>query len=120
MAGRSIRTYTVMPHLPERLQSLHKFAYNMWWCWNHDAVSLFRRIDDDCFDAVENSPVKLLSAIDQVRVEQLQRDDGFLAHMERVDEAFTNYMTGNTWFGETYGPAARCRIAYFSAEFGLH
>ncbi len=47
MAGRSIRTFTVLPHLPERLQGLQKLAYNLWWCWNHDAVSLFRRIDDD-------------------------------------------------------------------------
>ena len=49
MAGRSIRTFTVLPHLPERLQALHQLAYNLWWCWNHEAVSLFRRIDDDLF-----------------------------------------------------------------------
>ena len=60
MAGRSIRTFAVLPKLPERLQPLHTIAYNMWWCWNHEAVSLFRRIDDDLFDSVENSPVKLL------------------------------------------------------------
>ena len=47
MAGRSIRTFTVLPHLPERLQALHKLAYNMWWCWNQDAVALFRRVDAD-------------------------------------------------------------------------
>ena len=43
--GRPIRTFTVLPHLPERLQSLQKLAYNMWWCWNHEATALFRRID---------------------------------------------------------------------------
>ncbi len=53
MAGRSLRTFAVLPHLPERLQALQKLAYNMWWCWNHEAVSLLRRIDDDLFDAVE-------------------------------------------------------------------
>src|SRR5438128_2079272 len=77
MAARSIRTFTVLPHLPERLQPLQKLAYNMWWCWNHEAVSLFRRIDDDLFDTLENSPVKLLGAIDQVRLDQLLHDDGF-------------------------------------------
>src|SRR6266849_4344108 len=69
MAGRSLRTFAVLPHLPERLQALQKLAYNMWWCWNHEAVSLLRRIDDDLFDAVENSPVKMLGAIDQSRLE---------------------------------------------------
>jgi starch phosphorylase len=107
--------------LPERLQALHKLAYNVWWCWNHDAVSLFRRIDDALFDQLENSPVKLLSAIDQTRLEALLQDDGFLAHMDRVEEAFDRYMNSSTWFQDSYGAAGQhCRIAYFSAEFGLH
>jgi starch phosphorylase len=120
MAGRSIRTFTVLPYLPERLQALHKLAYNMWWCWNHEAVSLFRRVDDDLFEAVENSPVKLLGAIDQSRLEQLLRDDGFLVHMDRVEEALNTYMTSPTWFQETYPSANDFRVAYFSAEFGIH
>src|SRR4051794_21210398 len=103
MPGRPIRTFTVLPQLPNRLQALQMLAYNMWWCWNHEAVSLFRRIDDDLFTEVENSPVKLLSGIDQARLEQLQNDDGFLAHMERVEQALNNYMTSPTWFEETYG-----------------
>jgi len=120
MAGRSLRTFAVLPHLPERLQALQKLAYNMWWCWNHEAVSLLRRIDDDLFDAVENSPVKMLGAIDQGRLEELLRDEGFLAHMDRVEAALDNYMTSTTWFQETYGAETTCRLAYFSAEFGIH
>ena len=107
--GRPIRTFTVLPHLPERLQALQKLAYNMWWCWNHEAVALFRRIDADLFEAVEHSPVKLLGAVDQARLEQLLHDDGFLAHMDRVEEAFDNYMSAPTWFQETYGDRAQRR-----------
>src|SRR6201982_2368735 len=88
MPGRSLRTFTVLPHLPERLQPLHKLAYNMWWCWNHEAVALFRRIDADKFEALEHSPVKLLGATDQARFEQLLHDDGFLAQMDRVEADF--------------------------------
>lgn len=119
-ASRSIRTFTVLPHLPERLQGLQKLAYNMWWCWNHEAVSLFRRIDADLFEAVENSPVKLLGTIDQSRLEALTQDDGFLVHMDRVEQNLNNYMTATTWFQETYGDRHPARIAYFSAEFGIH
>ncbi len=119
--ARSIRTFTVLPHLPVRLQALQKLAYNLWWCWNHEAVSLFRRIDDELFDHLENSPVKLLGAIDQDRLEQLQRDDGFLVHMDRVVQSLDAYMSAPTWFQETYGEAGHdIRIAYFSAEFGIH
>jgi glycogen phosphorylase len=126
--GRSIRTFTVLPHLPARLQPLQKLAYNLWWCWNHEAVSLFRRMDPDLFERLESSPVKLLSGISQERLEQLHHDEGFLAHMDRVAEALNNYMSAPTWFQETYPDAhtgngaavGPCRIAYFSAEFGIH
>jgi starch phosphorylase len=131
--GRPIRTFTVLPHLPERLQGLQKLAYNLWWCWNHEAIALFRRIDPDQFEALDSSPVKLLGTIDQARLEQLLHDDGFLAHLDRVEEAFDNYMASPSWFQEWVtganasngqsGPAldpANFRVAYFSAEFGLH
>src|SRR5579872_1388207 len=135
MAGRTLRTFTVLPRLPERLQALHKLAYNMWWCWNHEAITLFRRIDADKFEALEHSTVKLLGAIEQTRLEQLLHDDGFLAHMDRVELAFDHYMSASTWYRETYGATASAktngdgshhaagtdfRIAYFSAEFGIH
>ena len=98
MAGRTLRTFTVLPRLPERLQALQKIAYNMWWCWNHEAVSLFRRIDADKFESLEHSPVKLLGAIEQTRLEELLHDDGFLSHMDRVEEAFEAYLSAPTWF----------------------
>jgi starch phosphorylase len=123
MPGRTIRTFTVLPHLPGRLQALHRLAYNLWWCWNYEAVSLFRRIDDDLFEKLENSPVKLLGAVGQERLEKLLHDEGFLAHMDRVVASLDRYMAAPTWFQETYGesPEAKdCRIGYFSAEFGIH
>jgi starch phosphorylase len=120
MVSRPIRTFTVLPQLPARLRALHTLAHNMWWCWNHEAVSLFRRIDDDLFEATGNSPVKLLGTIDQVRFDQLLRDEGFLAHMDRVNDALERYMSARTWFHETYSEAKDFRVAYFSAEFGIH
>jgi len=128
MATRPIRTFTVLPHLPGRLKALQELAHNLWWCWNHEAISLFRRIDDERFELCENSPVKLLSAIKQERLDELQNDDGFLVHMDRVMEGLNSYLEGNTWFQETYADentppevlAGRYRLAYFSAEFGIH
>jgi len=126
--ARSIRTYTVLPHLPDRLHGLQKLAYNVWWCWNPEAVSLFRRVDDQRFEQVENSPVKLLATTEQERFEQLLRDEGFVAHMDRVVKALDEYLSASTWFQETFADentdptelAHRYRMAYFSAEFGIH
>ena len=119
MAGRPIRTFTVLPHLPDRLQALQTIAYNLWWSWNYEAVALFRRIDQDLFDALDHSPIRLLSATDQNRFNQLVDDDGFLAHMDRIEEQLNHYMNAPTWFTDTYGTISG-RVAYFSAEFGIH
>lgn len=121
MPARSIRTYTVLPSLPEKLQPLHKLAYNLWWCWNADAVALFRRINPDLFEALDHSPIRLLSSVEQSRFEELATDDGFLVHMDRVAAALDHYMNGTTWFHETCAAdEATTQVAYFSMEFGIH
>src|SRR5436190_6394061 len=114
MAGRPIRTFTVLPKLPDRLFPLHTLAYNLWWCWNADAVALFRRIDPDLFEALDHSPVRLLTSTEQARFEALADDDGFLAHMDRVAAALDHYLTAKTWFQENHPEAATARVAYFS------
>lgn len=120
MHGRSIRTYTVLPCLPDRLHPLQKLAYNLWWCWNADAVALFRRINPDLFEALDHSPIRLLGAIEQKRFEQLEDDDGFLAHMDRVAASLEHYLRAPTWFQEAFPGDAETQVAYFSAEFGIH
>jgi len=120
MPGRSIRQFTVLPCLPDRLRPLQTIAYNLWWCWNADAVALFRRVNPDLFEALDHSPIRLLGATDQSRYDQLVEDDGFLAHMDRVAAALDHYLKARTWFQETHASEAGTRIAYFSAEFGIH
>src|SRR5262249_61590675 len=97
MAGRPIRTFTVLPKLPDRLRPLHTLAYNMWWCWNADAVALFRRINPDLFEALDHSPIRLLGATGQGRYEELAGDDGFLAHMDRVGGALGHHRAAPPW-----------------------
>ncbi len=120
MLGRSIRTFTVLPKLPDRLRSLQTLAYNLWWCWNADAVALFRRVNPDLFEALDHSPIRLLGATSQNRFEELGQDDGFLAHLDRVCAALEHYMASPTWFGTTFKAESDTRVAYFSAEFGIH
>ncbi|MFQ3650373.1 MAG: DUF3417 domain-containing protein [Gemmataceae bacterium] len=117
---RRFRTFVVQPRLPERLAALHKLAYNLWMTWNPEATALFRRIDRELWKETDHSPVKLLGRVPQARYEQLARDEGFLAFLDRVEAQFDAYMnTRSTWFTENYsGPSPT--IAYFSAEFGLH
>ena len=120
MSNRPVRTFTVLPRLPDRLMSLHRLAYNLWWCWHADAVALFRRIDPDQFEKLDHSPIRLLTSTPQPIFEELATDDGFLAHLDRVKQAFQAYMAAPTWFAEQNPNETNLRIAYFSAEFGIH
>jgi starch phosphorylase len=63
--------------------------------------------------------VHMLGAISQVRLEELTRDAGFLAQMDRAYEALERYLSVRP------APASEAQelnqgcVAYFSAEFGL-
>src|SRR5262249_21959678 len=61
---------------------------------------LFRRIDAEGFEALDHNPVALLGKVDQARLEELLDDDGFLAHLDRVEVLFDIYMNASTWYQE--------------------
>lgn len=113
------RTFTVSPKIPENLTFLQTLANNVWWSWNIEAASLFRRISPSLFREAEYNPLRLLALVGQTRLEELSADTSFLAHMEEVRADYEeSVLTSRNWkhFGDT---DYRC-IAYFSMEFGLH
>ncbi|HEX9973275.1 MAG TPA: alpha-glucan family phosphorylase [bacterium] len=114
-----LRTFTVQPKLPLKLEPLKKIAHNLQWSWNHEAIELFSRLDADLWETTDHNPVKMLGQIRQERLEAMTEDDGFLAHLIRVSEKLDNYLKETTWYQKTYGKDQKIRIAYFSSEFGL-
>lgn len=115
-----IRKFTIQPRVPDRLRGLERLAKNLWWSWFPDAIALFRRLDEDLFSTTGHNPVKMLGVIEQSRLDALCDDSGFLAHMDRVVEAFDHYLSMRSWYEELHGDLANVRFAYFSAEFGVH
>jgi starch phosphorylase len=107
-----LRSFNVIPKLPESLKDLRKLAYNLWFCWNHEAISLFQRLHRDLWEESGHNPVWMLNRIDQEHLERLSTDEGFLAHLEDVSKAFDEYM-------EKGGRQKDFKVAYFSAEYGL-
>jgi len=119
---RQTQTFVVIPSLPPRLSFLRELAYNLWWCWNHDAIDLLRRIDRPLWQEIGMNPVKLLGTTPQRRLEELAQDDGFLAHLDRVENSFRRYMSGSHWYSRTRARMMKdpeYKIAYFSLEYGL-
>jgi len=118
---KSIKTFTVVPNLPERLLPLKELAYNLWWGWNADAFNVFRHINPELWTITSHNPVKFLSQVSQERLRELEQDEGFIYHLKRVMDAFQSYMDRKTWFDSHLVQEQKpFTIAYFSAEFGIN
>ncbi len=115
-----IRTFNVSPSLPEQLEPLRKLAYNLYWSWDVEAMTLFRRLDRDLWESSRHNPVLMLGTISQKRLQAAAQDEGFLAQMQRAIRQFNEYLDENqTWYRRQRGAEAQECYAYFSAEFGL-
>ncbi len=117
---RPIRTFTVVPSLPPRLERLRELAYNMRWVWDVETLELFRRLDVNLWEASGHNPVRMLGALRQDLLDEVANDDTFLSHLSRVAEQFDDYMNAKTtWFRRTYRGTEGLTVAYFSMEFGI-
>jgi starch phosphorylase len=117
---KPMRTFAVIPSLPSQLEPLSYIARNLRWAWNHDAVALFRRLDENLWLETGHNPVLMLGRIDQSRLEEVANDEAFLVQLERVARDLDGYLAPrDTWFSRLHGSVDSPRIGYFSMEFGL-
>ncbi|MCF6270563.1 MAG: alpha-glucan family phosphorylase [Melioribacteraceae bacterium] len=114
-----VGSFKVVPALPKKLEPLRYIAKNLYWTWNQDAISLFRRLDKELWEATYHNPVQLLGSIKQNRLDEVAKDDGFISQMNRVNDDLKNYLKGSVWYQTKYEKKKQNYIAYFSAEFGL-
>jgi starch phosphorylase len=134
----TVRMFQVSPDVPPPLAPLMELARNLWWVWHPDAVELFRRLDRKLWEDVYHNPVKMLGLISQDRLAKFAHDEGYLAHLKRIHDAFKLHLSEEGWFQQAHkeaegGPSLTSSVvatagsktnkrlvAYFSAEFGLH
>ena len=116
---RPLRTFTIEPALPEELLGLNGIAKNLWWSWHGDAQNLFRRLDPKGWEDCQHNPVAMLGMADQHRLEELAVNEGFIAHLNRVQEALQRYLDQPGWWSKTYGGDRTPQVAYFCAEYGI-
>ncbi|MFA4943691.1 MAG: alpha-glucan family phosphorylase [Lentisphaeria bacterium] len=117
------RTFNVESELPPPLRRLRELAFNLWWCWQPEAVELFSRIDPALWEATHHNPVRILDQVANSRLRELAENDSYLRTYGTVLAAFDAYMQE----GKPHPKLPGCNnitprhpIAYFSMEFGLH
>lgn len=110
----------VLP-LPRPISRLNELVHNTWWVWQGDARDLFRTWDYPLWRSTRHNPVKMLRSLTPERADALAKNVSFRRKLDRVMMRFDADMAnGHTWFAQTYPELKSRRIAYFSAEFGLH
>ncbi len=124
-AGQAnIHTFRVVPSLPEALKPLEDIAHNLWWTWRPEAVELFHRLDHDLWRACGHNPVKMLSLVEQDKLERAASDPTFIYSLQQTVAALSGHIARPGWFqrscrdvdNKTETPF---RVAYFCAEFGM-
>jgi starch phosphorylase len=112
-------SFDVRPSVPASLTALEKLAFNLLWCWDRDAIDLFRRLDEDLWDSTFHNPVLMLGRMSQQSFSRLLEDEAFMDHLNQVTERFEQYLANErTWFRKFHDQELPL-FAYFSAEFGL-
>ncbi|MBN1150527.1 alpha-glucan family phosphorylase [candidate division WOR-3 bacterium] len=117
---KPVRTFKVMPSLPEELSDLKTIAFNLWWGWNEEAVKLFHRISPEFWETTNHNPVAMLGIVPQENWYALVKDESFIAHMKRVKEDLDVYINNPKWFEREHSEISNTVVAYFSMEFGIN
>ena len=109
------------PHLPEKISGLRELAYNLWWSWHPEGRALFKLLSRQGWYQSNHNPVKMINRMDRGALEAATSDVHFMRHYDYVISRFESYMNPTTgWFCTRVAQPERCKIAYFSAEYGLH
>jgi starch phosphorylase len=108
-------------NLPERVQRLEELANDLWWSWNLDARSVFRRLDYPLWRLTAHNPVKMLQLITpEVLARALANPDWLAGYDHAVARLDTARAAHHTWCATACAGLGGRTVAYFSAEFALH
>ncbi|NJL35876.1 MAG: alpha-glucan family phosphorylase [Leptolyngbyaceae cyanobacterium SM1_4_3] len=108
--------------LPLPLKRLADLAYNYWWSWTSDRISLFQNIDPEEWHRCGHNPVALLETVSYDRLTQVAEDPNYLKRLQTLATQLDQYMSErNTWASRIAPQISQEHpVAYFCAEFGLH
>lgn len=110
-----LKKFKVIPNVPEKLNGLYDIAHNLWLTWNSDAIKLFIKMDSDLWKRTNQNPIRMLSEINQNRLDELANEKGFIIELERVKQRLEDYMNRVIYIDGS----RECCIGYFSLEYGL-
>jgi len=119
----SFKLRTTWVELPRRIERLNELSYNLWWTWQPRARELFKELDPVLWEICKENPVLLLHRIDPERLRKAAEDAKFTGEYDDVIKRFDTMINASeteTWLAFRHPELLGKKVAYFSAEFGLH
>ncbi|MHB0996819.1 MAG: alpha-glucan family phosphorylase [Elusimicrobiales bacterium] len=116
-----IKSFNVIPNLPDSLKALDELSTNMWFTWNWDAIMMFVGIDETLWHRSHRNPKWILGTLAPERLDALGKDNNFLGKLGEIQKKFEDYMSyKDTWFAKNSAPEDKdMHVAYFSMEYGI-
>ena len=109
------------PNLPERLSGLGELAENLWWSWHPAARMLFKMLDRRAWKETGHNPDKMLKELPKEVLELAGNDPRYLRRYDVVLSRFRKETEEKACpLMEPVPDSISHKIAYFSAEYGLH
>ncbi|MDY7032462.1 MAG: alpha-glucan family phosphorylase [Thermodesulfobacteriota bacterium] len=111
----------VFPNLPERLSGLGEMASSLWWSWPPATRMVFKMLDRQGWKDSRHNPVKMLKEIPREILESAAQDPNYLRCYDQTLNQFRmETEKGRCCLVDASIDPDIHRIAYFSAEYGLH
>lgn len=119
-----LRTLNAVSELPAELSRLRSLANNVWWCWQPEAIALFKGMNPELWEKSEHNPIIMLERTSPSRLSELAADFSFVTRLNKLAEEFDAYMAqplvSHTLKDGSTVISPERPIAYFSTEYGLH
>ena len=108
--------------LPSPLRRLADLAYNYWWSWTPERMSLFSNVDPTIWQACHHNPVALLESVAYERLSQIAEDPQYLKRLKILAHQFDLYISNQDTWASRVAPHLTPEepVAYFCLEYGLH
>ena len=107
---------------PERLfAKCLAIAKNLWWSWHPEVISLFRDLDPIRWRQLDHNPIALLNEFTPERLATRAAEMVLYSRINYAYRRMKEYMAEKqTWAATHAGVLGDRKVAYFSAEFGIH
>lgn len=114
-------SFAPMQPMPSALSRLPELARNLWWSWNLEARELFKSLDPHLWRVTRHNPVRVLQEITSEALVEGARHQETMIRYRALIEGLDRATTGReTWWQEACADLEGKKVAFFSAEYGIH